>query len=337
MTSRDRVIRTLEFRTPDRVPRELWYLPGVEQSRRVELERLLDRYPMDFHVPVVAYGIGDRELGVPNTIGTYFDEWGCGWRVAEEGVVGEVKHHPLADWSALAHYRAPWETLATADCSRDMNAAAGRDRFIRASTRVRLFERMQFLRGPENLYLDLAYQPAEFFQLLDLVHDFFRSEIERWSQTEVQGISFIDDWGAQHNMLIDPESWRAIFKPRYAEYCSIIKKTGKFVFFHTDGFVEPILEDLIEIGVDALNAQLFCMDIERIAEQCKGRITFWGEICRQHVLPFGSVDDVRQAVLRVRGALESSDGGVIAQCEWGLHDPYENIETVYKTWEEPLG
>ena len=61
-------------------------------------------------------------------------------------------------------------------------------------------------------------------------------------------------------------------------------------------------------------------------------MTFWGELDRQHVLPFGSTEDVRQSVKRVRDALDDGTGGVIAQCEWGKKNPLENIETVFHEW-----
>jgi hypothetical protein len=77
------------------------------------------------------------------------------------------------------------------------------------------------------------------------------------------------------------------------------------------------------------------MDIEDIARRCKGKLTFWGEICRQQILPFGTVDEVREAVRRVRRALDDGTGGLIAQCEWGKHNPAENIHAVFEAWEEP--
>jgi hypothetical protein len=85
-----------------------------------------------------------------------------------------------------------------------------------------------------------------------------------------------------------------------------------------------------EDGVDAVNSQLFCMDIEETARRFKGRISFWGEIDRQRVLPFGTVEEVRAAVGRVRRALDDPEGGVIAQCEWGKHNPRENIRAVFE-------
>ena len=154
-----------------------------------------------------------------------------------------------------------------------------------------------------------------------------------WANTDVDGVSFMDDWGTQKTLLISPNIWREFFKPLYKDYCDILHKKGKFVFFHSDGNIEHIYPDLIEIGIDAVNSQLFCMDIEKLGELYAGKITFWGEIDRQHILPFGTVDDVRNAVTRVSKALiKGKRTGVIAQCEWGVKDPKENIEAVFETW-----
>ena len=76
------------------------------------------------------------------------------------------------------------------------------------------------------------------------------------------------------------------------------------------------------------------MNIERIAQRFKGRITFWGEVDRQWLLPFGTPDEVKQGVAKVRAALDDGSGGVIAQCEWGLSDPFENIAAVFEAWLE---
>lgn len=124
-------------------------------------------------------------------------------------------------------------------------------------------------------------QPPEFFKLRDIVHTYFLRVIEIWAKTEVDGIIFLDDWGAQNSLLISPMMWRKLFKPLYKDYCDLIHSAGKFAFMHSDGHIFDIYEDLIEVGVDAINSQLFCMDIEEIGRRFKGRITFWGEIDRQ--------------------------------------------------------
>ncbi|MBN1966387.1 MAG: methyltransferase, partial [Anaerolineae bacterium] len=211
---------------------------------------------------------------------------------------------------------------------------AGTDAFVLGTSAVRPFERMQFLRGTAELYLDLGLGSDEVQRLRDLVHAYFREEVARWCATDVDGISFLDDWGAQNRLLISPAMWRELFKPLYAEYCQMIHAAGKFAFMHSDGHISAIIPDLIEIGVDALNAQLFCMDIESLGQQHRGRITFWGEIDRQRVLPFGGPKDVRAAVRRVRAALDDGSGGVFAQCEWGLDVSRENVEAVFAAWME---
>ena len=153
-----------------------------------------------------------------------------------------------------------------------------------------------------------------------------------WTQCDVDAICFMDDWGSQRNLLISPQMWREVFKPLYADYCRLIHDAGKFVFMHSDGHIAAIYPDLIEIGVDALNSQLFCMDIEELSKY-RGQITFWGEIDRQHLLPFGTPDEIRAAVRRVRRALDDGTGGVIAQCEFGPGARPENIVAVFEAWD----
>jgi len=145
----------------------------------------------------------------------------------------------------------------------------------------------------------------------------------------------MDDWGAQNSLLISPNLWRDFLKPLYKDYCDLIHQHNKYVFFHSDGHIEEVYNDVIEIGIDAINSQLFCMNIEKLAENYKGKITFWGEIDRR-LFFFGDVDKVTGAVYRVRRAFDDGRGGVIAQCEWGKNAPPENIEAVFSTWNEPL-
>jgi len=335
MTSRERVIRTLRFETPDRAPRDLWYLSGVGMFRKDELEEFYRRYPVDFGESGGQYGRSRRAVGMKGVTGTYVDAWGCVWYVGEPGVAGEVKEPPLKTWNDLAHYQPPWELLREADLRRVNETCAKTDKFVRVGTETRPFERMQFLRGSEQLFMDLAYGEREVYQLRDMLHDFFCEELQMWAKTDVDAIGFMDDWGAQQALLISPEMWRSFYKPLYKDYCDIIKGAGKFVFFHSDGHIESIYPDLIELGVDALNSQLFCMNIEELGRKYKGKITFWGEIDRQYLMPFGTTDEVREGVRRVRRALDDGRGGVMAQCEWGVRDPMENVIAVFDEWEKP--
>lgn len=333
MNSRERVIRTLRQEEVDRVPRQLWMLPAIPMLRKEELDEVLGKFLSDFGSPLYRYGQGKRCKGDAATVGINVDAWGSVWHVGEPGVIGEVKEYPLADWSALDSYELPWELLKEADLSQVNRTCAQSELFMSVGTETRPFERMQFLRGTENLMMDLAYGDKEVYELRDRLHEFFVKEMEMWANTDVDGVSFMDDWGTQKSLLISPALWREFFKPLYKDYCDILHSKGKFVFFHSDGNIEAIYPDLIEIGVDAVNSQLFCMDMERLGELYAGKITFWGEIDRQFILPFGTPEEVRKAVRRAAGAfIKGKKTGVIAQCEWGVKDPKENIEAVFDEW-----
>jgi len=334
MTSRERVVRALEFEKPDRVPRHLWRLPGVKMFRQNEVDMILKKYPEDITILEFNYGKGKRTKGTRYKCDEIAaDEWGCEWHVGEDGVTGEVKDPPVKDISEVKNLTAPYEILEGADFPKVNRMCAETDTFTLAWTTVRPFERMQFLFGTEKLFIELAYASKNLYLLRDMVHDFFMEELRRWVETDVDGISFMDDWGAQRNLLISPQMWRELFKPLYKDYCDLIHSKNKYAFFHSDGCIEQIYPELIEVGVDAINSQLFCMNIEELGRKYKGRITFWGEIDRQHILPFGTRDKVVEAVKRVKNALWMPEGGIIAQCEFGLKDPIENIETVFQTWE----
>ncbi|NLG23915.1 MAG: methyltransferase [Clostridiales bacterium] len=336
MTPRERVVRTLTFQPVDRAPRSPWALPGVLMYRRGEYDRMIARYPADVAGPGVSYAPARRASGTPNDIGTYVDAWGCAFDVLEPGVVGEIKRPLFADdYAGLDEYQAPWELLEGLSREQVALACAATDRFVLAGTETRPFERMQFLRGTEDLFADLALDEPETYRLRDKLHEFFLAEMRFWASTPVDGVSFMDDWGTQKSLLISPKKWRQFYKPLYREYCDILRAAGKFVFFHSDGFIEEIYPDLIEIGVNAVNSQLFCMDMEKLGRNYAGKIAFWGEIDRQHVLPFGTPDEVRAAVRRTYRAL-CPDGrvtGVFAQCEWGTKNPAENPAAVYDEWE----
>jgi uroporphyrinogen-III decarboxylase len=122
-----------------------------------------------------------------------------------------------------------------------------------------------------------------------------------------------------------------VFKPLYRDYAEIAHRHGKYIFMHSDGHIAAIFPDIVEIGVDAINSQLFCMDVEELGRRFAGKITFWGEVDRQHLLPYGSPADVARAVRAAKEAL-FRNGGVIAQCEFGIGARPENVAAVFETW-----
>lgn len=332
MTSRERVFAALEHKELDRFPRQQWHLPYVGMYRKHDAALIEEKYPADFIGADVTYGPSYAE-GIVGKKGKYTDPFGNVWTVGQDGLVGEVKNPQFEDYNSMKNYKFPMSLLDKADFSRVNAGCKKTDKFVLHGTMTNPFERMQQIRGTENLFMDLAMDEPEIYELRDMFHEFSVKEMNMWANTDVDGVSFMDDWGTQIALLINPEKWRSFYKPLYKEYCDILHAAGKKVFFHSDGHITAIYPDLIEIGVDAINSQLFCMDIEKLGQDYAGKITFWGEIDRQHIMPFGTEQDVRDAVDRVAKALLiRGRTGIIAQCEWGELEPLENILAVYDQW-----
>lgn len=143
----------------------------------------------------------------------------------------------------------------------------------------------------------------------DMVHEYFLKQEELWVQAEVDAIHIADDWGTQQSLLISPDMWREYFKPCYREYCEMAHRHGKLVLMHSDGYILDILDDLVEIGVDAVNSQLQCMKLADL-ERFRGNIAFLGEIDRQYLLPFGTSEENRAAVQSI-GVDVAAPSGVV--------------------------
>ena len=331
MTSRELMRRTLQHEPVERLPRNLWTVPYINIHRADEYERLLAMYPMDTTGPTgIHYGKSSYTKGEAFRKGQYTDEFGSEWVVLEDGVAGEVKNPLIKTSKDLDNYKLPWEMLDEAVCENQKAAYKDTDLFVLAGTNVRPFERMQFLRGTEQLFIDIAMEDPIFLRMKEMLHEFYLRELRLIASQSVDAVGFMDDWGTQQALLISPEAWRKHFKPMYKEYCDIIHSAGKYVFFHSDGHTEVIYSDLIEIGVDAYNSQLFCMDIESLGEKYAGKITFWGELCRQYILPFGTEEEVRASVRRLGKALFRPERtGLIAQFSWETVTPFENAAAAY--------
>lgn len=332
-TPRTLVYQTLAFEAPARIPRDIWLLPWARIHHPAQVDELYARFPPDM-VTAPAPGRVDHTQGDAYGVGVYVDEWDCVFHNMQAGVIGEVKQAAISTWEDLPRLRIPTERL-TFDLGAVDAFCRADDRFVLGGCCPRPFERLQFLRGSQQLYYDLGEQPPELFELIGRVHAFYLRELELWANTAVDGLMFMDDWGAQNRLLIAPRQWRKLFKPLYKDYIDLAHAHGKKIFMHSDGCTADIIPDLIELGLDALNTQLFTMDIEELGRRHRGKITFWGEIDRQHLLSFGTTAEVRAAVRRVFDALYCQ-GGVIAQCEFGAGGRPENVLEVYQTWNELL-
>jgi uroporphyrinogen decarboxylase len=200
-----------------------------------------------------------------------------------------------------------------------------------ANITINIWERYQFLRGSENALMDMVLFEPECELLLRKIVEYFHAELDFWLSTGVDGIMFADDWGSQTSLLISPECWRERFKPLYREFFQKVHQAGKFVLFHTDGCIEQVFGDFVELGVDAINSQLFTMNIPELGRKYKGKITFWGEIDRQNVLP-GTPEAAEKAVELICQHLYTEQGGLIRQFEAGPGARPDTVLAAVKKW-----
>lgn len=333
MTSRELVYKTLNFENPERAPRQLWLLPWALDRYPDELKKIQHDFPNDIVTSPGYHSSYPKTYGNPTDVGEFIDEWGCKFINKEKGVIGEVKE-PIVrpddeEWDDLSNIHFPEEWL-TIDSNRINEFCRKTDKFVMAGCCPRPFEQLQFLRGTEQLYIDLILKPEKMLVFIKKMHDLYCRLLASWANTEVDALFFMDDWGSQNNLLINPKLWLEYFKPMYQDYINIAHCHGKKIFMHSDGFILEIFPHLVEMGLDAINSQLFCMGLDKLKE-FSGKITFWGEIDRQHILPEGSLQSVEAAVERVKEALWSN-GGCIAQCEFGPGAKPENVYKVYESW-----
>lgn len=323
MTSRERVKNALENKPVDRIPFDNPHAACAHLYSDVERAK---NY---------RYGKGLQQ-GTYGKKGVRLDVWGCEWHSAEDGVAGEVKGCRIPDINDLRGFSPPWQVLEQADLRGIEEQCRNTEKFVIAAwddVSAQPFQRMQYLRGSQQLYIDMALQEPGFFELLSLVHSYYVKQAQLWCQTAVDAIHIEDDWGSQKSALISPDMWRQYFKPLYRQYAEIAHAAGKKIVMHSDGYTMDLIEDLIEIGIDALNLQLFCMDMDEIERRFGGRTAFWGEIDRQYLLPFGSEEEIRAGVRRVQHALlKNRSTGVVAMAFEGKDISDAALIAVYDEW-----
>ena len=336
-TPREIVTRAIKFESPERIPRQMWVLPWAEKRYPAQLDQLRTKYPDDIVRPPDVYQASSLIKGDPYQVGTYIDEWGCVFKNVQEGIVGEVRDPILKDFSNLSQVQPPYDTLPgnPQEAIDTVNRFCEQtDKFVLANCCPRPWERYQFIRGTINSMMDMMDPEDGAADLLKRIHEFYMKELEFWAQTDVDALMFMDDWGSQQSLLINPEQWRELFKPLYKDYCDIAHANNKFSFMHSDGNILSIYPDLIEIGLDVINSQLFIMDMEELSKIAKGKITFWGEIDRQHVLVNEDPQVTIDAVQKVASNLYDPKGGIIAQFEFGPGVYPKNPNLVFEEWQK---
>jgi uroporphyrinogen decarboxylase len=293
-------------------------LSSYENIRRaIEFQRP-DRLPMVSPIPERndIFGFGWKQIGAGDpSQARSVDEWGCGWVRISDIDMGAIQHHPLANWGALADYRWPDADDPALYDGQEAKLAGSEEKYVRTGIFMLLFERMQALRGVENLLLEFYVEPEKVERLADRIVEFDLGIIENMARRfagRIHGFMGSDDWGSQSGLFISPHLWREFFKPRYKRIFDAVHAAGWHMWLHSCGKVNAIMEDLIALGLDVANVQQpRLMGIETIGELCRGRLCFLSECDIQTTLPSGSPDDIRDEARLLLEHWSTPDGGFI--------------------------
>lgn len=361
MRHRDRVEAALNHELPDRCPMQISFTP--EFARRLQAD--LETNSRGVHNP---HGGGntyelERAIGedvLLTSVGwvnsyyrpgyescaSYVDEWGVTWKTAEyttrygPGHYTEPAGHPLADEEAIYRYIPP--DPARPDLYRDAARVLqdlSEEYWIVGVVVTTVFECAWALRGFERLLTDLLVKPDLAERVLEFPFRYHQEVARRLAAMGVDMIWLGDDVGGQSSMLISPDLWRRFLKPRLASIIATIRDVNHNikVAYHSDGWIEPIIPELIDIGVDVLNPlQPAAMDLERLGKQYGERLSFWGSIDIQHTLPFGTPSEVA-AEVRERMKTLGRVGGLIlgpthnVQLDTPLDNFWAMVNAIHRT------
>ena len=289
---RDEVFKAVNFQKPAYVP-VYYFNRDQEQS------------------DIVAYEVQRHFLGPEKDR----SEWGFEWERMDE-TMGQPRTNLVENPADLRRLSLPdpddpgrFEGVA------DFNRLYP-DRFRLASLALSGFTTMSFLRGFNNLMIDLVESPDFVAELADVVFGFEEALIARLPALGFDAVGFFDDWGTQTGMIISPAAWRRIFKPRYARQFDLAHRLGLKVYFHCCGYYPQIIPDFIEIGVDFLNiSQPNLYNIPELGQKYGGKVCFVCPVSYQTTSISGTRQDIFHDVQVLIDNLGGFDGGLVGYVE----------------------
>jgi uroporphyrinogen decarboxylase len=179
-----------------------------------------------------------------------------------------------------------------------------------------IFETSWYMRGLEQMMLDMALEEEMARAILGRVGDFYCEHFRRLLEAADGGIDLVftaDDIGGQQGLLMSLEMWSTFIKPQHERLNRIIHEFGAKVMYHTDGAVMEAVPGLMEMGIDILEALQFDaagMDAAALKSRYGEKLCFAGGMSVQKTLPFGTVEEVRREA-RERIAVLGKDGGYL--------------------------
>lgn len=341
MTSRERVLTAIARRMPDRTPADYKAEPDVNRAMMDELnvgsyEGLLQRLESDVR------RLEPRYVGPPFRTfedGVFEDYWG----IRSKRLAAAHGSYDMHTWTPV------WDAQSVLDLERhawptpdifDYSVMRGQcDRYRGYAVMYEgadLFTRPGILRNMENLLVDMVERPDMAHYLFGKFTEFYVEDITRALEATDGAFDIYCEWsdyGTQRAMLISMAMFREFIAPYLKRLIDVCHAAGVMFMAHSCGAIRPIIPDLITLGIDILDPiQVTAAGMEPAAlkRDFGERIAFHGGISTQTTLPFGTPEDVRQAV-RDRIATLGAGGGYILASSHDISadTPPANILAMY--------
>ena len=365
MNSRERVFKTLNHEEPDRVPIDIG---GTSCTTMVEpvYQKLLGKYHIKnkdygiIHSPTRSINIheevkellhSDTDIMCVNepsggrikmTEYGFIDEWGVKYRRSKVGddFYYDICRNPLAEAELGDLGKYPWpdplDPARYKGLKEKAKMLAEKDRFILGSIlESSIFEVAWYLRGFQEFLIDIISNKKFAHALLEKITFIQKTIYEKFLEEVGEHIDMIfiaDDLATQDSLLFSPALYREMIKPYQMEYFKVKEKNGLKLLYHCCGDVYPLLDDLTEMGVDAINpVQISAreMDPARLKEKYGDQICFWGGVDTQNVLNATNRDFIISSIKKVMDIFAPGGGFVLTSVHNIQSDvPVENIKTM---------
>ena len=239
-----------------------------------------------------------RREALPDS--TVFDEYGIGHSKGSELAFHMTRmHHPLkgADTEEISNY--PYPTVdesKTDEFNKKVISLHERGLASFGFMQMTVWEASWYLRSMEELLIDMMTESEAATILFDKITEFACAKARAYAAAGLDILSLGDDIGTQNSLMLDVSLWEKWLQPRLKKVIMEARaiKPDILIFYHSCGYITPFIDMLIETGIDILNPiQPECMDFNEIHDQYGGRLSFWGTIGTQKLLPFGTKEEVK--------------------------------------------
>lgn len=259
--------------------------------------------------------------------GYFKDYFGVIWNKTQDKTLGVVDNPPLKSASFEGfEFPDPQNIPVYGFIEADQKKYP--DHFHMLSIGFSLFERAWSLVGMADLLTYFFTDPNFVKDLMEKITEYNIAVIKRGAEMGVDCIHLGDDWGSQHGPLISPDMWREFIAPTFSKTCQVAKDAGLLVSLHCCGNVEEIMPDIVEAGVDVFDPfQPEAMDVWKLRDNFKDKISFWGGLSVQELMPFGTAEEVKAETIKLLSEMAPGGGYILSPAHSLTGDiPLENIE-----------